>query len=39
MLKEKTQGNLTAEEDSLIDNLLYELRMQYLIKIKGGKSD
>ena len=39
MLKEKTHGNLNTEEDSLIDNLLYELRMQYLIKIKGGKSD
>ena len=39
MLKEKTRGNLSAEEDSLIDNLLYELRMQYLTKIKGGKSD
>lgn len=34
MLKEKTQGNLSADEDSLIDNLLYDLRTQYLAKIK-----
>jgi hypothetical protein len=34
MLKEKTQGNLNAEEDSLIDNFLYELRTQYLAKVK-----
>jgi hypothetical protein len=35
MIKGKTQGNLSAEEDSLIDNVLYELRMQYVSKIKG----
>ena len=35
MLKEKTQGNLNAEEDSLLDNVLYELRMQYIAKPKG----
>ena len=32
MLKEKTQGNLNAEEDNLLDNMLYELRMLYLSK-------
>jgi hypothetical protein len=32
MLKEKTRGNLSTEEDSLIDNVLYELRMQYISK-------
>lgn len=37
MLKEKTSGNLTAEEDALLDNLLYELRMQYLSKSEGEK--
>jgi len=36
MLKEKTQGNLTSGEDSLLDNYLYELRMQYVEKAKGG---
>ena len=34
MLKEKTQGNLTNEENQLLDNLLYELRMQYTSKNK-----
>jgi len=37
MLKEKTQGNLSTDEDSLIDNYLYELRMQYVEKIRGKK--
>lgn len=36
MLKEKTQGNLNAEEDSLLENFLYELRMQYVAKTQGG---
>ncbi|MFH1397449.1 MAG: DUF1844 domain-containing protein [Candidatus Omnitrophota bacterium] len=30
MLKEKTKGNLNKEEDGLLDNLLYELRMEYV---------
>jgi hypothetical protein len=38
MLKEKTQGNLSSEEDSLLENLLYELRMQYVARTKGGSS-
>ena len=38
MLKEKTQGNLTAEGDTLLDNYLYELRMQYVAKVKGGNA-
>jgi len=35
MLKEKTRGNLTADETNLLENLLYELRMFYLSKQKG----
>ena len=35
MLKDKTKGNLTAEELSLLENVLYELRMQYINKTKG----
>ena len=35
MLKEKTKGNLTVEETNLLENLLYELRMQYVAKNKG----
>ena len=30
MLKEKTKGNLSADENNLLDNILYELRMVYL---------
>lgn len=34
MLKDKTKGNLTAEEGNLLENVLYELRMQYIAKTK-----
>lgn len=34
LLKEKTRGNLTPEEEGLLENMLYELRMQYISKIK-----
>jgi hypothetical protein len=30
ILREKTRGNLTAEETSLLEHLLYDLRMKYL---------
>lgn len=30
VLREKTSGNLTTEESSLLDALLYDLRMKYL---------
>jgi hypothetical protein len=36
MLKEKTQGNLTAEENKLLEQLVYELQMKYVAKSKGG---
>ncbi len=39
MLKEKTKGNLNSEETNLLENMLYELRMQYISKTQGGKSD
>ncbi len=29
MLREKTRGNLTQEEDRLINNVLYDLRLRY----------
>jgi len=35
MLKDKTKGNLSADEAKLLENLLYELRMSYLSKDKG----
>jgi hypothetical protein len=30
ILKEKTAGNLSPEEDALLSNLLYDLRMRYV---------
>lgn len=30
ILKKKTKGNLDAEEEKLLEGLLYELRMHYL---------
>lgn len=36
VLKEKTKGNLIPEEVNLLENLLYELRMQYISKTKGA---
>ncbi|MGD0231226.1 MAG: DUF1844 domain-containing protein, partial [Syntrophorhabdales bacterium] len=30
MLKEKTKGNLTQEEDSLLDNVLYDVRLKFI---------
>ncbi|MCM8791743.1 MAG: DUF1844 domain-containing protein [Candidatus Omnitrophica bacterium] len=34
ILKEKTKGNLSLEEENLLNNLLYELRIQYINKTK-----
>ena len=34
MLKEKTAGNLTKEEEELLKHILYDLRMRY-VKEKG----
>ncbi len=34
MLQEKTKGNLTAEEQGLLDNLLTDLKFRY-VKAKG----
>jgi hypothetical protein len=30
MLKEKTKGNLNAEEEKIIEYILYDLRMRYV---------
>ncbi len=37
ILREKTKGNLTKEESDLLENVLYELRMQYITKTKKGE--
>ena len=38
MLKEKTKGNLSTDESNLLDNVLYELRIQYIAKNKSPRS-
>ncbi|MBT3218209.1 MAG: DUF1844 domain-containing protein [Proteobacteria bacterium] len=38
LLKEKTKGNLDAEEARLLDTLLYELRTQF-VKLAGRKKE
>lgn len=35
MLEEKTRGNLTPEEQSLLEGALYELRMKYVARTGG----
>lgn len=34
MLREKTRGNLSEEEDRLFERLLYDLRMQFIAATK-----
>jgi len=36
VLKEKTKNNLTKEESELLENVLYELRVQYIAKTQKG---
>ena len=37
LLEEKTQGNLTAEERSVLDQVLYELRLRFVEVSGKGK--
>jgi hypothetical protein len=37
ILKEKTKGNLSNDEERLFEHLLYDLRMMYVEKDKQGK--
>jgi hypothetical protein len=39
MLEEKTKGNLTAPENNLLSNLLYELRMSYLRALSQAQNE
>jgi hypothetical protein len=34
MLQDKTRGNLTEEEDQLLESMLYDLRMRYVAESK-----
>jgi hypothetical protein len=36
MLKEKTEGRRTAPEETLLDELLFQLRMAYVEKTRAG---
>ncbi len=36
MLKEKTEGRRTAEEDQLLAGILYELRMTWVARARAG---
>ena len=35
MLQEKTKGNLNPEEESILEGVLYELRMKYMAHTQG----
>jgi len=35
MVKGKTRGNLSGEEEKLLDHVLYDLRMNYLEELKN----
>jgi len=37
LLEEKTKGNLTGEEERLITQILFDLRMRYVEKSKSEK--
>jgi len=37
MLQEKTKGNLSSEENQLLESVLYEVRMKYMAKINQIK--
>jgi hypothetical protein len=37
MLQEKTKGNLSSEEEQLLESVLYEVRMKYMARINQIK--
>ncbi len=37
LIRGKTKGNLTKDEEKLLDNFLYDLRMRYVDASKGEK--
>lgn len=37
IVKDKTKGNLSTEEQGLLDNILYSLRIQYVRTVEGKK--
>ena len=39
MLKDKTKGNLTDDEQGLLDSVLFNLRMQYVRTAGSNKTE
>lgn len=39
LLENKTQGNLTGEEERLISEVLYDLRLRFVAAMKGADKD
>ncbi len=39
MIQQKTKGNLTSDEDDMLERLLHELRMGYITKAKEGPTE
>ncbi len=37
LIKDKTKGNLSKDEQKLLDNFLFDLRMRYVDATKGGQ--
>jgi hypothetical protein len=37
LLEEKTKGNLSGEEERIVEQLLYDLRMRYVDALKSSK--
>ncbi len=37
MLEEKTRGNLTTEEEGMLKNILYDLRLMYVKEVRNEK--
>jgi len=35
MLRDKTKGNLTPDEEKLLGNFLYDLRLKYVARTRG----
>ena len=36
VLEEKTKGNLSAEEEHILESLLFDLRLRYVEALKGS---
>jgi uncharacterized protein DUF1844 len=39
ILREKTRNNLEPSEESMLDSILYDLRMRYVQLVQGGRKE